>query len=85
MLLELPVGQYELEAEGKGFQKYIQQGISLNVNETATLPVHLIVGSENEEINVTADAQLIQGTVTTLGKVVLEREICHFRHSSRNL
>ncbi len=35
LLLELPVGHYRVQVEGKGFQTYIQQGIILDVNETA--------------------------------------------------
>ncbi len=75
ILLELPVGHYELIAEAKGFQKYVQEGITLSVNETATIPVRLVVGAESQRVEVSADAQLIQDTVTSLGKVVQEREI----------
>ena len=53
VLLELPVGHYQLQVEAKGFQKYVQQGITLNVNETATIPVHLVVGAETQQIQVT--------------------------------
>src|SRR5215470_16212207 len=35
LLLELPVGHYQLQIEHNGFQSYLQQGITLNVNETA--------------------------------------------------
>ena len=73
LLLELPVGHYELEVAAKGFQKYSQQGITLNVNETATIPVHVVVGAESEKVQVMSDAQMIQETVTSLGKVVQER------------
>ena len=75
ILLELPVGHYQLQVEAKSFQKYVQEGITLNVNETAIVPAHLMVGSESQQVQVTADAQLIQGTVTSLGKLVQEREI----------
>jgi hypothetical protein len=84
VLLELPVGHYELQVEAKGFQKYIQQGITLNVNETATIPVHLAVGSQTLLVEVNADAQLIQGTVTTLGKTVSERELIDLPLNGRN-
>jgi hypothetical protein len=57
VLLELPVGHYRLEVEAKSFQKYVQEGISLNVNETLSVPVHLVVGAETQKILVTADAQ----------------------------
>jgi Carboxypeptidase regulatory-like domain len=75
VLLQLPVGHYRLEVTAKNFQKYVQDGISLNVNETAVVPAHLGVGSEEEVVDVHADAELIQPTVTSLGKVVQEREL----------
>lgn len=84
ILLELPVGHYQLRVEAKSFQKYVQEGITLNVNETATVPVRLVVGSENQQVQVTADAQLIQETVTSLGKVVHEREILDLPLDGRN-
>ncbi len=84
MLLELPVGHYRLQVEGKGFQTYVQQGIILDVNETATIPVHLAVGAETQHVDVQADAQLIQGTVTSLGKTVSEREVLDLPLNGRN-
>jgi carboxypeptidase family protein len=84
VLLELPVGHYELEVEAKGFQKYVQQGITLDVNETLTVPVRLVVGVESEQVRVMADAQLIEQTVTTLGKTVSEREVLNLPLDGRN-
>ncbi len=75
VLLELPIGHYRLEIAAKSFQKYVQEGISLNVNETATVPVRLAVGSESAHVQVEADAEMIQPTITSLGKPVLEREL----------
>ncbi|MCU1315932.1 MAG: hypothetical protein JWN63_1254, partial [Candidatus Acidoferrum typicum] len=84
ILLELPVGHYELQVEAKGFQRYVQQGITLNVNETATIPVRLVVGAQTQQVQVTADAQIIQDAVTSLGKVVVEREILDLPLDGRN-
>jgi outer membrane receptor protein involved in Fe transport len=84
LLLELPVGHYRLEVAARGFSKYLQEGISLNVNETAMVPVRLAVGTEKQEVNVQADAQLIQGTVTSLGKTVLSRELLSLPLNGRN-
>src|SRR5207248_6712345 len=75
LLLELPVGHYRLEVAAGGFQKYLQEGISLDVNETAAVPVRLAIGSDKEKVQVQADAELIQPSVTSLGQVVHEREI----------
>jgi hypothetical protein len=83
-LLELPVGHYRLQVELKGFQTYIQQGITLDVNERASIPVRLAVGSETQRVEVLADAQLIQGTVTSLGTTVSEREVLDLPLNGRN-
>ena len=84
VLLELPVGHYRLEAAAKGFQSYIQQGITVDVNETANIPVRLAVGTETQKIEVQADAQLIQTTVTSLGKTVSERDVLELPLNGRN-
>ncbi len=75
VLLELPVGHYQLQVEANGFQTYVQRGITLEVNETATVPVRLAVGAATQKIEVLADAQLIQGTVTSLGETVTQQDI----------
>ena len=84
VLLELPVGHYSLLVAAKGFQQYVQDGITLNVNETASVSPHLAVGSENEQVLVKADAELIEPTVTSLGKVVQERELVDLPLNGRN-
>jgi len=73
--VELPVGHYRLEAEANGFKKYVQEGISLDVNRTAAVAIHLVVGSNTQEIEVKADALMIESTSTNLGQTVGEREI----------
>ena len=84
VLIELPVGHYSLEVTARGFQKYLQEGISLDVNETATVPVRLAVGTETERVQVMADAQLIQSTSSSLGMVVNERELLDLPLDGRN-
>ena len=84
LLVELPVGHYQVEVQAKDFQKYVQQGISLNVNEVVAVDVKLAIGAGSEQILVQADAQLIQGTVTSLGKTVEEREVVDLPLDGRN-
>jgi hypothetical protein len=84
ILLELPVGHYSLQAQAKGFKTYVQQGIVLDVNETATIPIHLAIGAETLKLEVQADAQLIQATVTSLGKTITERDILDLPLDGRN-
>ena len=84
VLVELPVGRYQLEVAAKGFRKYLQEGISLDVNETATVLVHLQVGSEAQQVDVKADAALAQTTVSSLGQTVMQREILDLPLDGRN-
>jgi len=84
LLVELPVGHYQLEVSAKGFQKYRQEGISLDVNQTATVLVHLQVGSETQQVNVKADAGLVQNTISSLGETVMQREIVDLPLDGRN-
>src|SRR5580692_8243319 len=75
VFVELPVGHYRFAAEAKGFKKYVQEGISLEVNQIATVDARLSVGTPTEEVSVQADASLIETTVTSLGKTVGERDV----------
>ncbi len=75
VLVELPIGHYLLETQAKGFQTYLQQGISLDVNQTATVVIRLKLGSETQQVEVSGDAALVQSTVSSLGQTVMEHEI----------
>src|SRR5271167_37893 len=84
VLVELPIGHYQLEVQARGFQKHLQQGISLEVNQTATVSIHLKVGAETQQVEVQADAALVQSTVSSLGQTVMEREILDLPLDGRN-
>ncbi len=84
LLTELPIGHYRLETEAKGFQKYAQEGISLNVNQSAALMVRLAVGTAAQQIEVSADVPLLDTAVTALGKTVEERQILDLPLNGRN-
>lgn len=84
ILLELPIGHYRLQVTAKGFQEYVQDGITLNVNETASVSPRLKVGSEKQQVLVSADAEMIEPTVTSMGKVVQQRELENLPLNGRN-
>ena len=84
LLVELPIGHYQLEVQAKGFQTYLQQGISLDVNQTASVGIHLKLGSETQQVEVNANAALVQSTVSSLGETVMEQEILDLPLDGRN-
>ena len=75
LLVALPVGHYRLEVEAKGFRLYTQEGITLDVNQPATIPVRLVVGTATEKLEVKANADIIETTTTSLGTTVGDREV----------
>lgn len=84
ILLELPIGHYDLQVRSQNFEKYLQQGISLNVNQVATVNVKLRVGANTEQVEVKADAALVQDTVSSLGETVSQRQILDLPLDGRN-
>ena len=83
-LLELlPIGHYRLEASAPGFKKYVQDGISLSVNQVAVVPVQLVVGAEQQIVEVKADATLVQ-TTNDLGETVGHQDIVDLPLNGRN-
>ncbi|HWZ98083.1 MAG TPA: carboxypeptidase regulatory-like domain-containing protein [Candidatus Dormibacteraeota bacterium] len=84
VILALPVGHYRVEAEAKGFQKFIRDRVTLDVNQNADLSFHLVVGGASYKVEVNSDASLIESTATSLGKTVQEREILDLPLNGRN-
>lgn len=71
----VPIGTYELTVEQKGFSKFIQTGITLDVNQNAHQDVALKVGSENETVEVNGDVTQVDTISATLGKVETTQRI----------
>ena len=84
VLVELPIGHYQLEVQAKGFETYLQEGISLDVNQNAAVSVHLELGSATQRVEVSANATQVQTTVSSLGQTVMEREILDLPLDGRN-
>src|ERR1044072_2383711 len=63
----MPVGDYEVSAESTGFAKYVQSGISLVLNQAATVDVSLKAGGVTEVVNVVENASILNTTTTEVG------------------
>jgi hypothetical protein len=59
-LPSLPAGNYDLTVATAGFNKYIQQGIRVQVSTTERIDVVLKLGSASESVTVTANALLLK-------------------------
>src|SRR5689334_21438643 len=70
LLTNLPVGPYRLEAGLPGFRTYVQTGIVLQVNGNPVINAQLEVGQIADQIEVQADAALVDTRSTGIGQVI---------------
>ena len=71
----LPVGKYEVIVEKTGFTKFVQTGITLTVDQPVNIPVRLQVGSVQEQVTVTGDAELVNTESGTVGQLINQKKI----------
>ena len=70
VFVQIPPGDYMLNAEAKGFKKYQRSGITLEVAQIAALDVNLEVGDIAEVVQVSEQVALLETASSTLGEVV---------------
>jgi hypothetical protein len=73
--LGLPPGSYVLTIETKGFRKFEQKNLQLQVNSPATVNATLEVGSAAEVIEVSAQAVTLNTTDASLGSAFSENQV----------
>src|SRR5204863_9886473 len=66
----LPLGPYRLEAGLPGFRTYAQTGIVLQVNSSPVINAVLEVGQVTEQVEVQANAALVETRTVGVGTVV---------------
>ena len=70
ILSNLPIGPYRLEAALPGFRTFVQTGIVLQVNSAPVVNPVLQVGQVSEQIEVQANATLVETHSTGVGEVI---------------
>ena len=69
------MGNYYVEATAHGFEKTLQSGIQLNVNQVARVDLQLKVGAAGEVTQVTGRLPLIATETSSLGTVETQQRI----------
>ncbi len=80
----LPLGPYTVSAEKPGFSRYVQRGVTLELNQNARLDLTLAVGSVQETVNVQAAAPIVDTNGSSAGAVVDERTMKELPLNGRN-
>ena len=77
-------GSYTMSVELSGFQKYTRSGMTLQVNETATINVEMGVGGLTEQVSVTAESPLLETSNASRGTVIDSARIAELPLQSRS-
>jgi hypothetical protein len=85
VLTPLPIGPYRLEVSKEGFTKAVQTGIVLQVGTDPALDVALKVGAVTEQVNVEANAALVETRSSGIGEVVQNQRIVELPLNGRNV
>jgi hypothetical protein len=84
VLPNLAIGPYRLEVALPGFRTYVQTGIVLQVNSNPVINVTLEVGQVSEQVEVQANASLVETRSAGVGAVIENERILELPLNGRN-
>ncbi len=84
VLPNLPLGPYRLEASLPGFRSFAQTGIALQVGSNPTINISLQVGQVSEQVEVQANASLVETRGVSVGEVMETARIMELPLNGRN-
>jgi hypothetical protein len=84
VLPNLPLGPYRLEVALPGFRTFVQTGIVLQVSANPTINVTLQVGQVSEQVEVQANASLVETRSLSVGQVMETARIMELPLNGRN-
>jgi hypothetical protein len=80
----LQPGKYSISATAPGFTTYNRSGVTLQAGGRIAIDVSLTIGSESTQVNVSADATLLQTQTATSGQVLTPEEIENLPENGRS-
>ena len=83
--VNLVPGAYRLEVELSGFQRFVRDGIAVNIQTTPRIEATLQLGSLQETVSVTGEAPLLQTENASVGTVVGPRAVQELPLNGRNI
>jgi hypothetical protein len=77
-------GTYTLQAESQGFQRFIDHGLQIHLQQTLTVDVPFSTGNVAQQVTVTAAAPLLQAENAAIGQTITTRVINDMPLQGRN-
>ena len=84
-LPNLPIGPYVLEVALQGFRTHVQTGIVLSVNSNPVINVTLELGAVGDQIDVLADATMVETRRTGIGQVMDSQRVLELPLNGRQV
>jgi hypothetical protein len=77
-------GNYDITVTAKGFQKFVQTGVVVNVSGTFRIDSKLTLGAETQTVSVVADALAVQTDSNVVSTLITSEEISEIATENRN-
>jgi len=68
-------GIYSIEAESSGFEKFVEHGLYVHVQQVLTADLSLAPGNVQQSVTVTAAAPLLQAQNAAVGQTIVNEEV----------
>ncbi|HEY1646560.1 MAG TPA: TonB-dependent receptor [Terracidiphilus sp.] len=68
-------GKYTVEAEAGGFQKFVEHGVIVQVQQVLSVDIHLATGNVEQSITVTAAAPLLEAENAQVGQSITNQSV----------
>jgi hypothetical protein len=81
----LPIGGYQVEVTANGFKKFLQKGVTLEINVPSRVDAQLEIGQISESVEVTAAAAAVNTDNAQIGRTVANTEITTLPIVGRNV
>ncbi|MCC6391936.1 MAG: TonB-dependent receptor [Bryobacterales bacterium] len=82
---QLPPANYRVTSELQGFRRFVADRLPLTTQQRATLDITMEVGAVTEQVEVTAEAQLLESATATLSGLVENKRILDLPLNGRNV
>lgn len=83
-IIRVPIGNYDLKVEAKGFQTVLHSPFTLVLNQTARIDVQMKVGEVSATVEVTGAAPVLQTQTTEVSSLVDSHTITTLPLAARN-
>jgi outer membrane receptor protein involved in Fe transport len=71
----LPIGAYHIEVSAPGFRKGVIEELKLDVATAVTKDIQLEVGQMTQQVEINADAAVVETSTTGLGQVINDKTV----------